>query len=189
MAECESDFRITTDIPYLALTGELWGVFCEHFEENRRRYNGNAQHYVFVSSGRHPLPGPLMPWFTDAYISDTRIYNFSVGTVKEYLRLNLLYKPHQVTKLKWFSSRFIAVTPQSIEARCEVENEDVVGAAPTGDAPTTSEWSTRLFTNTVCLIFEVCQVNNNVFEIVRYQQIVLAGYSSHEMQINSSLKI
>ena len=28
---------------------------------------------------------------------------------------------------------------QSIEARCLVESEDVVGAAPTGDAPTTSE--------------------------------------------------
>ena len=27
------------------------------------------------------------------------------------------------------------------EDRCQVENEDVVGAAPTGDAPTTSEWS------------------------------------------------
>ena len=27
----------------------------------------------------------------------------------------------------------------TIEARCSVENEDVVGAAPTGDAPTTSE--------------------------------------------------
>ena len=33
---------------------------------------------------------------------------------------------------------------QSIEARCQVENEDVVGAAPTGDAPTTSELSTIL---------------------------------------------
>ena len=33
---------------------------------------------------------------------------------------------------------------QSIEARCYVENEDVVGAAPTGDAPTTSEWWTIL---------------------------------------------
>ena len=28
---------------------------------------------------------------------------------------------------------------QSIEARCYVEDEDVVGAAPAGDAPTTSE--------------------------------------------------
>ena len=31
---------------------------------------------------------------------------------------------------------------KKIEAMCSVENEDVVGAAPTGDAPTTSEGST-----------------------------------------------
>ena len=35
VAESESGFRITTDTPYLALTGELWGVFCEDFAENR----------------------------------------------------------------------------------------------------------------------------------------------------------
>ena len=38
--------------------------------------------------------------------------------------------------------RLVAVFAQSIEAKCEVENEDVVGAVPTGDAPTTSQWST-----------------------------------------------
>ena len=32
--------------------------------------------------------------------------------------------------------------PNLSKARCQVENEDVVEAAPTGDAPTTSEWST-----------------------------------------------
>ena len=31
------------------------------------------------------------------------------------------------------------VFDQSIEARCQVEDEDVVGAAPTGVAPTTSD--------------------------------------------------
>ena len=31
--ECESDFKLTTDTPYLALTGELWGVYYENFEE------------------------------------------------------------------------------------------------------------------------------------------------------------
>ena len=31
------------------------------------------------------------------------------------------------------------VFPQSIEAWCEVENENVIGAVPTGDAPMTSE--------------------------------------------------
>ena len=41
----------------------------------------------------------------------------------------------------------------SIEARCEVNNEDVAGAAPTGDAPTTSEWSTILLPK-VCLTLE-----------------------------------
>ena len=33
VAESESDFRITTDTPYLALTGMLWGVNCESLEK------------------------------------------------------------------------------------------------------------------------------------------------------------
>ena len=36
-----------------------------------------------------------------------------------------------------------------------VKYEDVVGAAPTGDAPTTSEWSTILLHTKVWLILEV----------------------------------
>ena len=39
----------------------------------------------------------------------------------------------------------------------QVENEDVVGAVPTGDAPTTSEWSTILLPTKVQLILEVWQ--------------------------------
>ena len=31
------------------------------------------------------------------------------------------------------------VFAQSVEVKCYIENEDVVGAEPTGDAPTTSE--------------------------------------------------
>ena len=45
---------------------------------------------------------------------------------------------------------------QSIETKCSVENEDVVGAAPTGDAPTTSEWSKTLFPTKVWLLLQVC---------------------------------
>ena len=41
-AEHESDFKLTTDTPYLALTGELWSVFCEDIGENWLRYNGIA---------------------------------------------------------------------------------------------------------------------------------------------------
>ena len=57
--------------------------------------------------------------------------------------------------LKRFSSRLAVVCAQSIEARCWVENEDVVGAVPTGDAPTTSEWSTILLPIKARLILEV----------------------------------
>ena len=49
---------------------------------------------------------------------------------------------HQISNLKCFSSRPAVVFGLYIKARCLAENEDVVGAAPTGDAPTTSEWST-----------------------------------------------
>ena len=45
-----------------------------------------------------------------------------------------------------------AVFAESLEARCQVENEDVVGAAPTGDAPTTSEWATISLPTKVQLI-------------------------------------
>ena len=38
------------------------------------------------------------------------------------------------------SSSLAVVFAQSIEAMCSVENEDVAGAAPTRDAPTTPEW-------------------------------------------------
>ena len=60
---------------------------------------------------------------------------------------------HQIPKLKRFSS---VVCAQSIEARCQVENEDVAGAAPTDDAPTTSEWPTILLPK-MWLILEVWQ--------------------------------
>ena len=45
----------------------------------------------------------------------------------------------QILKLNSFSSRIPVVFVQYIEARCYGDNEDVVGAELTGDAPTTSE--------------------------------------------------
>ena len=35
--------------PYLALTVELWDVFCEDFEENWPRYNGTAWYMCFLT--------------------------------------------------------------------------------------------------------------------------------------------
>ena len=54
-----------------------------------------------------------------------------------------------------FLSRLIVVFAQSIIARCWVKNEDVVGAAPTGYAPTTFEWSTILLPTKVRLILKI----------------------------------
>ena len=53
-----------------------------------------------------------------------------------------------------FISRLAVVFAQSNEARCQVGNEDVVGVAPTGDAPTTSEWSTILLPTKVRLLLD-----------------------------------
>ena len=62
---------------------------------------------------------------------------------------------HPIPKLECSSSRLAVVFVQSIEARCQDKNEDVVGAAPTGNAPTISEWSTMLLPVKVRLILEV----------------------------------
>ena len=66
MAECELDFRIRTDTPYLALTGELWSVYCEDLGENWPRYNGTALY--FLSNNFHSwfltgnTPGCFLIW-------------------------------------------------------------------------------------------------------------------------------
>ena len=75
----------------------------------------------------------------------------------------LKYKLHQIPKLKCFLYPLAAVFAQSIEAMCLVENEDVVWAAPTGGAPTTSELSTILLPTKVRLILEVLRyfLSNN----------------------------
>ena len=65
---------------------------------------------------------------------------------------NLYYKCTKSKNLEDFWSCLAVVFAQSIEARCWVENEDVVGAAPTGDAPTTSDWSAVLLPAKVHLI-------------------------------------
>ena len=40
--ERKSDFKITTYTPYLTLTGKVWGIYCENFDENCPRYNDTA---------------------------------------------------------------------------------------------------------------------------------------------------
>ena len=63
-----------------------------------------------------------------------------------------LIQGHQIPKLKCISCHLAVALAQCIEAKYQVENEDVVGAALTGDAPTTSEWSKNLLPTKVSLI-------------------------------------
>ena len=46
MAESESEYRIRIEIPYLALTGEVWGVYYEDLGENGPSYNGTALYWL-----------------------------------------------------------------------------------------------------------------------------------------------
>ena len=92
------------------------------------------------------------------------------------------YKVHQIPKLKCFSTHFTFVFAQSIEAWCSVENEDVVGPAPAGDAPTTFEWSTTLLPTKVWLILEVWQcLYINHFK--SYNRTYPVDWTFHEMNI------
>ena len=54
-AEYKSEFETTKDSPYLTLTGQLWGVFCEDFQEYWLRHNGTVLYYqhMFLSTKRH----------------------------------------------------------------------------------------------------------------------------------------
>ena len=64
-----------------------------------------------------------------------------------FIVVNISYKSQQITKPEYFSSRLAVLFTQSIEGRCYVENEYVVGAAPTG-----AEWSTLLLPTKMRLI-------------------------------------
>ena len=54
-AKHASDVIFSKDTPYLALTGELWDVFCEDLGDNWLRYNGTA---LYIESGTH-VTNPL----------------------------------------------------------------------------------------------------------------------------------
>ena len=41
-AQRKSDFKITTHTPYLALTGELWDVYCEDLGDTWPHHKGTA---------------------------------------------------------------------------------------------------------------------------------------------------
>ena len=88
--------------------------------------------------------------------------------------------------LKCFSSRPAVAFAQSIEARCLVENEDVVGAAPTGSAPTTSEWSTILLPTKVHIILVVLWY---LFAYTMYFDVIVSiQVSGYRMNVMAGIR-
>ena len=83
------------------------------------------------TAGTYEIPVTNSQQWYDGWLWDTN---------RMYRKISNIWR----TKLKCLSSRRAVVFGQSNGARSYVENEDVVRAAPTGDAPTTSEWSTIL---------------------------------------------
>ena len=49
--ERKSDLELTTNTPYFTLTGELWGVYYEKFEENWPGFNATTM-YNFTSKNK-----------------------------------------------------------------------------------------------------------------------------------------
>ena len=109
---------------------------------------GFGYHLCIECQRRHGYPAWwATPWRPVMYMD--AVHNTKV-MYRKISNISCTKSPN----LKCFSPRLVVVCAQANEARCSVENEDVVGAAPTGDAPTTSEWSTILLPTKVRLILE-----------------------------------
>ena len=66
----EYDFVLTKDTPYLALTGDLWGVCWDDFRENLPHYNGAAMFSHQMTAYQHARDPPGAP-FIDVDITMT----------------------------------------------------------------------------------------------------------------------
>ena len=80
MAERKSNIRLTKDTPYLALTGELWGVICEDFGENWTRYNGTTLHCLAPNRRRSITPDNDVATFHFALQLYLSIVHGALGT-------------------------------------------------------------------------------------------------------------
>ena len=109
-----------------------WIIIC-----NRQRYN-----YISFCT---------LKIKRSSYIRFHCMYFMLVKLFKFNNEFNNYRQTFNISHTKCFSCHLAVVSAHSIEAK----NEDIVGAAPTGDAPTKSEWSTILLPTKVPLILEV----------------------------------
>ena len=90
-AKHKSEFKLTTDTPYLTLRGELRDVYCEDLGENWLHYNGTALFYgIFISFAIHVMiTSYLLSFFAIATtIVIVCIINICMFVKIENLKLN-----------------------------------------------------------------------------------------------------
>ena len=92
-----------------------------------------------ISNIKDILPkGPYLPYV-------------SIGGKGPFGRIPSILGWNKIANLICFSSRLAVVFTQFIEASCSVDDDNIVRTSPTGNAPTTSEWSTILLPTKVRL--------------------------------------
>ena len=69
-------FELTKDTPYLALSGELWSVFCEYFNRNWPCYKG----FLLYNDRRNPII-ELIQFLPSAFL--TGLHKPTIGTYKQ----------------------------------------------------------------------------------------------------------
>ena len=74
-------FELTKDTPYLALSGELWSVFCEYFNRNWPCYKGFLL-YIYSAFWKPNFRRQL------AYKLDTMDTSFVVLCTEMYTSIN-----------------------------------------------------------------------------------------------------
>ena len=99
-AQYQSDAGTTKDTPYLALTGELWGVFCEYLWENQPRYNGTAL-YIESQRNRTSLTVEIFNTVTDSssrqFLPELKVSEIVFSLLSEFakLALTVIFSNHQ----------------------------------------------------------------------------------------------
>ena len=61
-----SGFALTNDAPYLDLTGEIWGSFCELMDEETLRYIKTILYFKFLIAAFHIMSYYVGPCDNDA---------------------------------------------------------------------------------------------------------------------------
>ena len=131
--------KLRKGMGYLALTGELWGVIFVDFGENWPCYNDTIPYYILIygkkvwihlDSSTHWPPVD----FNESLEKHNKISNISRIKFQNFLAPSCSC----LCPIYW--------------CKVFVRNEDVVGAVPTGDARSTSEWSTILLPTKVTYI-------------------------------------